>query len=89
MKKLFVILLLVIFTINVAIAQINLDDAMQLSLSVVNQDPDPATTGDIVEVRIGIENIGGKSANNVLVELLLEYPFELITEQDAIQSAGT
>ena len=38
-------------------------------LSLVNQDPDPATTGDVVEFRIGIENWGAKAAEDVILSL--------------------
>lgn len=89
MKKVFLVILLFSLTINLVFAQLNLDDTAELSLSIVNQDPDPATTGDLVEVRIGIENIGGMEANDVMVELIPEYPFELVVSEEAVQSVGT
>ena len=66
-----------------------LGDATALKLSLVNQDPDPAIAGDIVEVRIGVTNIGGGAAQNLMVELSPEYPLELVPGEDAVQSVGT
>ena len=60
-----------------------------LSASIINQDPDPANAGDIVEVRIGISNQGGGSATNVQVELDPSYPFSLVSGESATQEAGT
>ncbi len=35
-----------------------------LSVSLANYDPNPAIAGDTVDVRIGIQNIGGADINN-------------------------
>ena len=66
-----------------------LENTALISVSLVNQDPDPAVAGDIVEVRIGITNQGGEPANNVIVELDPEYPFELLSGHEAVQKIGT
>jgi len=89
MKKTIVIILMLVLTLNTVLAQTNTDNVMELLFSVVNQDPDPAAAGDIVEVRVGVENIGGLVANNLFVELIPEYPFELISGEDAKQRIGT
>jgi len=60
-----------------------------ISISLVNQDPDPAVAGDIVEVRLGVENLGGVSANNLMIEFIPSYPFTLVTGDSAIQKVGT
>ncbi len=39
-------------------------DTSQLSIDLANQDPTPASAGDIVKLRFQIENQGGKSADN-------------------------
>ncbi|MFA5796421.1 MAG: COG1361 S-layer family protein [Candidatus Woesearchaeota archaeon] len=89
MKKIIIMLLVFFLMISGVSAAVNLKDNFEVSLSVVNQDPDPATAGDIVEIRIGVENIGGLPGNNALVELIPQYPFGLISGQDAIQEIGT
>ncbi len=60
-----------------------------IGISLVNQDPDPALAGDIVELRLGIENSGGEPANNLVLELIPTYPFELMTGESAVQEVGT
>ena len=67
----------------------SLDAVAAISISLVNQDPDPAIAGDIVEVRLGVENIGGVTATNLIIEMVPAYPFELVTGQNAIQEVGT
>jgi hypothetical protein len=67
----------------------DLSGSSAVSISLVNQDPDPAIAGDIVEVRVGVENIGGEALDNLIVELLPEYPFELISGVSAAQNIGT
>jgi len=66
-----------------------LNNAVGVSISVVNQDPDPALAGDIMEVRLGVENKGGQQANNLKIELTPEYPFSLVPGENAVQSIGT
>lgn len=59
-----------------------------LSISLANLDPNPAIAGDIVEVRIGIENIGGTTINNLMIEILPEYPFDLVPGENAVKDVG-
>jgi hypothetical protein len=59
-----------------------------LSISLANYDPDPAIAGDPVEVRIGIQNIGGTTTNDLMMEVVPEYPFELVPGENAVHDAG-
>ena len=47
-----------------------------VSVSLINQDPDPAIAGNIVDIRVSAENVGGSAVRNYIVELQPEYPFE-------------
>ena len=67
----------------------NIENSASLSLSIANQDPDPALAGDIVEVHIGVRNSGGEPANRVVIELDPEYPFELLPGSDPVKKIGT
>jgi hypothetical protein len=60
----------------------------QIITSLINQDPDPAIAGDIMEVRIGIENRGESTKNNLIVELVENYPFEKISGEDIVKNIG-
>ena len=64
-------------------------DGQIISMSLINQDPDPAIAGNIVELRIGVENNGGESAENIVLELIPEYPFEMVPGESQIQEIGT
>ncbi len=57
--------------------------AVGVSIGVVNQDPDPAIAGDIVAVA------KLREANNLMVELVPGYPFELMPGENAAQRVGT
>lgn len=63
-------------------------DAVEINVTLVNQDPDPAEPGSIVDVRFMFENLGGKAAKDVSVEMLSKYPFSLYSGS-LIQSIGT
>ncbi len=66
-----------------------LTNELSISVSLVNQDPDPAASGDIVEVRLGIANTGYSDANNLKIEVSSEYPFKLLSEENSVQEIGT
>ena len=65
-----------------------LSDTKAITLSLVNQDPDPAVAGDILELRIGIENRGGETANNFIIEIEPAYPFSMLSGESASQNLG-
>ncbi|MCF7861775.1 COG1361 S-layer family protein [Candidatus Woesearchaeota archaeon] len=79
------IVLLIILSLACTFTHAVIGDSSVLSLTLVNQDPDPASAGGEVEVRIGIENSGGQPADNVVIELAPEYPFTLVPGQNATQ----
>ncbi len=88
-KQILVIITIISIMMFSTLVSADLENSASISVSLVNQDPDPAVAGDIVEVRIGITNIGGEPANNVIVELDPEYPFELLPGHEAVQKVGT
>jgi hypothetical protein len=59
-----------------------------LSVSLANYDPNPAIAGDPLEVRIGIENTGGISTNDLILEVVPAYPFELVPGENAVHDVG-
>lgn len=59
-----------------------------LSISIANLDPNPTIAGETVDVRIGIENMGGTTTNNLMMEIVPEYPFELVPGENAIKNVG-
>src|SRR5659263_34695 len=59
-----------------------------LSISLVNYDPNPAMAGNVVEARIGVENIGSMDITDLMLEVVPEYPFQLVSGETAIKSIG-
>ena len=82
-----IILLVLVFSIVIgsAIAQLY-GEAVVISL--LNQDPDPAISGDIVELRFGVENHGDDPSGNYFVEIAPQYPFEAIPGEDLVKNVG-
>jgi hypothetical protein len=103
MKKISIICIffcLIIIPISSAISNIpgtniptnnypDLSDTNGISVSLVNQDPDPSIAGDTIEIYLGIENLGGETVNNLIVELEPEYPFTLVEGEPAVQKINT
>jgi len=59
-----------------------------LSISLVNYDPNPAMAGNVVEARIGVENIGSMDITDLMLEVVPEYPFQLVSGETAVKSIG-
>lgn len=64
-------------------------DSRIISISLINQDPDPAIAGDVLEVRLGVENRGGVAAESMVLEIIPEYPFTMLQGESAVQKVGT
>ncbi len=89
MKKIILSMILMLALFIPAVCAGDMQNSAVMSISLVNQDPDPAIAGDVVEMRIGVENIGGLAASNLVVELVPEYPFEIVSGEKSIQKIDT
>jgi hypothetical protein len=87
-KKMLPVLIILVLIACAPAVNAALAGSTVLSMNLVNYDPDPAIAGNPVEVRIGIENIGGTTTNDLIVEIMPEYPFELVPGENAVQSIG-
>lgn len=88
--NLFLIFIILIISSTSAIgASSTLITGTMIDVSLVNQDPDPAVAGEIVELRVGIENKGSDSVSNLILELVPAYPFELVSGESAVKDLGT
>lgn len=83
------VLVLAIAGMLSSIAHAQTSDSTAVTLSLVNQDPDPAVSGDTFEVRLGIENRGRVAAENIVVEIVPEYPFTMVAGESNAQNVGT
>lgn len=73
-KKLLLVMLCTIIFANIVLAE---DFFPNVQVTLLNQDPDPVSQGDVVKVRFKIENSGGSTFSNVIAELIPQYPFEI------------
>lgn len=98
MKKLLIILILVgILLPNLAesLEAIKTDsgyiltNSVSLKVALVNQDPYPAEPGGYVNLLFKVENWGTEKAENVVFELLPEYPFSLDIGVSTTKELGT
>ena len=55
--------------VNPTVETLGIDTMGSLSISLVNQDPDPVIAGGIVELRFGAINVGGQPINNAIIEI--------------------
>lgn len=60
-----------------------------VNISLLNQNPDPASAGDLVELRFMVENQGGSEVNNLQLELLMEYPFSEVPGEEYTKTIST
>src|SRR3989338_3820788 len=63
-------------------------EAPKVKIFLLNQDPDPVEPGQVVELRLKLQNDGGGSLSNVKVEVIPEFPFSLRPGDGANQSLG-
>lgn len=87
MKK--AILLSLLLTILFVSVYAQIEDSEIISVSLINQNPDPARAGEIVELRLRVENLGGKEANDLVLELNPKYPFSKIPGENYVQTIRT
>ena len=90
MKK-FILLMAFVLAAGFALAAVNtqyIGKAPDLRISITIQDPDPVEPGKEVEASFKIEN-NGTTANNVIFEILPEYPFSLVPGENAAKQLGT
>ena len=87
-KTIFQILIILVLTAYIPAASAGLAGSTVLSVSLANYDPNPAIAGNTVDVRIGIQNIGGTTTNDLMLEVVPGYPFELVPGENAAQDVG-
>lgn len=58
-------------------------------IDMLNQEPDPVKPGDILEVRISIQNSGSEAKDNCVVKVEPSYPFKPLPGEELSQDIGT
>ncbi|HET8689788.1 MAG TPA: COG1361 S-layer family protein, partial [Methanosarcina sp.] len=72
-----------------SISNTNLNLEKGLTLDLLNQDPDPVKPGDVLEIRLSIQNMGYKDLENCVLEIKPEYPFRALAGEKLVQNIGT
>jgi uncharacterized repeat protein (TIGR01451 family) len=60
-----------------------------LTVDLLNQNPDPIKPGDVLEVRLSIQNTGYKNLDNCIIEIKPKYPFKALDGEKLVQNIGT
>lgn len=68
-------MMLILATISVAQALIA--DGTNLEVSLINQDPDPANPGEVIDLRFKVGNEGTSPTDTIYFEFLEDYPFSV------------
>jgi len=91
MKKTILSLVFLLLMCSAANAAVNTlaDDMPHLFITLLNQEPDPVEPGQYVDLRFKIENYGTEPEYDVEVEILPQYPFTIVTGEEAARELGT
>lgn len=60
-----------------------------LTLDLLNQDPDPVKPGDVLEIRLSIQNTGYDDMENCVLKIKPEYPFKALAGETLEMNIGT
>lgn len=86
------LLLFVILMASIVIADTpsgQITQSVNIQVSLLNHDPDPAQPGRYVDLRFRIENLGAYTAEDTIFELFTEYPFSLDPGKSARRELGS
>ena len=81
-KSITLILIILIVAGIVSAEESGVSDGTQITINLLNQDPSPAKTGEIIEVRLSIGNSGLTVAENIEINLEPAYPFLALAGED-------
>lgn len=77
MMKLRISIVLCIVLVNL-VWSVGGQDSSVLSITLLNQEPDPARAGSTAELRFRVENIAEDQMSDVEIELVPSYPFTIV-----------
>ncbi len=91
MKALFAIIVAVLMIpvlTGPVYADVDYSASEHVKVSLLNQNPDPAKAGDIVELRFTVENEGGDSTEDLTFELVVQYPFVEVPGEEYVKTVN-
>lgn len=87
-KKILIISVLIL-SLCFNVVQADISEAEVISISLINQNPDPARAGEMLELRFRVENFGGMGANDLEIEFIPTYPFVGIPGEEYLKTIKT
>ncbi|WP_255335375.1 COG1361 S-layer family protein [Methanosarcina sp. KYL-1] len=60
-----------------------------LTIDLLNQDPDPVKPGEVLEIRLSIQNTGYEEQENCVVKIEPVYPFRALPGEELSKNIGT
>jgi len=76
-KTVFIILFIFILISVIPLSYSYSTSVPEINATLMNQEPDPVEPGEIVKLKFKIENKNAQTEQNVLVDLVYDYPFAL------------
>jgi hypothetical protein len=90
MRNLIIVTIMMLsLTFSAYASDIYIDDSTNILLSLINQNPNPANAGDVATVYVGLENIGGIQAKDLILEFIPSYPFSIAPGESLVQEVGS
>ena len=90
MKQYFIaIMLLALATSSYAVVNETISDSGRVVVTLINQEPDPVSPGNSVDLRFRIENRGGDTLKDVEVKLEPEFPLTQYGHQEPACSSAS
>ena len=86
-KSIGILCVMLMICASVSLAAVS--ESVNIDVSLINQNPDPAEPGKYVEVKWKVENAGTSNAQNVIFEVLPKFPFLLDPGESATQKIGS
>src|SRR3989344_1607046 len=76
-KTVFIILFIFILISLIPLSYSYSTSVPEINATLMNQEPDPVEPGEIVKLKFKIENKNAQTEQNVLIDLVYDYPFAL------------
>jgi len=85
MRKIIIgLMIMIMLPLGSALVSETIAGSKRIVVTLINQEPDPVSPGDVVDVRFRIENRGSEPAEDMEIRLVPDFPFGLYSSEDAI-----
>ncbi|MFH1399405.1 MAG: COG1361 S-layer family protein [Candidatus Woesearchaeota archaeon] len=85
----FAVILMIVGSVYADTPYGQVTQSVNVQVSLLNQEPDPAQPGRYVNLRFRVENLGAFNSGKAMFELVTEFPFSLDAGDSAERELGT